>query len=71
MRYQNAQKGMEVYVMLADFKGVVEGDDTVMAVLYYKKMTPATRSLTSAAVPEEAAVATGVRASDTLLPNRH
>lgn len=50
MRYQNAQKGMEVYVMLADFKGVVEGDDTVMAVLYYKKMTPATRSLTSAAV---------------------
>lgn len=71
MRYQNAQKGMEVYVMLADFKGVVEGDDTVMAVLYYKKMTPATRSLISAAVPEEAAVATGVRASDTFLSNRH
>ena len=71
MRYQNAQKGMEVYVMLADFKGVVDGDDTVMAVLYYKKMAPATRSLTSAAVSEAAAVATGVRASDSFLFNRH
>ena len=71
MRYQNAKKGMEVYVMLADFKGVVDGDDTVMAVLYYKKMAPATRSLTSARVPEAAAVATGVRASDSFLFNRH